>query len=167
MSSDRQDPIAPLAGQESVWDCTSPPRIEPSARRIRVVFGGVTIADTTRALTVVETGRPPVYYVPPDDVLVEHLVRIERQTICAFKGVAIHYAVIVGEREAPVAAWCYPDPIPEVAAIARHLAFCPHAMDECWIDDRRAISQPDDDDCGWLTPETVDRCESDPVSHAR
>ena len=36
-------------GQESVWDYPRPPKLEDSERRIKVVFGGVTLAYTTRA----------------------------------------------------------------------------------------------------------------------
>lgn len=160
MSSNRQELVAPPAVVGPEWDCAAPPRIEPFGGRIRVVFGGVTVADTSRAVRVVENGRRPVYYVPPEDVLVEHLVRSDRQTVCAFKGVAIHYAVIVGQRVAPVAAWSYPDPVPAAAMIARHLAFCPQAMDECWIDDQRATAEPDDA-CGWVGPEIAGGFASD------
>jgi uncharacterized protein (DUF427 family) len=45
---------------ESVWDYPRPPRVEPTARRIRVVFGGETLVDTTRAHRVLETSSPPV-----------------------------------------------------------------------------------------------------------
>src|SRR5437868_5890402 len=36
----------------------------PESRRVKVVFGGVTIADSSAALRVEETGHAPVYYVP-------------------------------------------------------------------------------------------------------
>ena len=35
----------------------------PESRRIKVVFGGATIADTGSALRVEETGHGPVYYI--------------------------------------------------------------------------------------------------------
>ena len=47
--------------KESVWDYPRPPRVEPSARRVRVVHGGVTVADTTRAVRVLEASHPPAY----------------------------------------------------------------------------------------------------------
>ena len=65
--------VQPGAGQESVWDYPRPPRLEPTARRVRVVLGGVTVADTRRALRVLETSHPPAYYVPPEDVLWAYL----------------------------------------------------------------------------------------------
>ena len=46
---------------QSVWDYPRPPRVEASMRRIRVVLGDVTVADTTRAFRVLETSHPPAY----------------------------------------------------------------------------------------------------------
>ena len=37
----------PSAGQESVWDYPRPPRLEKVVARLRVIFNGKTIADTT------------------------------------------------------------------------------------------------------------------------
>ena len=51
---------------ESVWDYPRPPALEPERRRVRVVHDGVTIADSTRALRVLETSHPPAIYVPPE-----------------------------------------------------------------------------------------------------
>ena len=39
----------PGPGQESVWDYPRPPRVEPTTKHVRVVFNGVTIADTHQA----------------------------------------------------------------------------------------------------------------------
>jgi uncharacterized protein (DUF427 family) len=60
--------IEPGRGQESVWDYPRPPRLEDVDKKIKVVFGGVTLAYTTRAKRVLETSHPPVYYIPPEDV---------------------------------------------------------------------------------------------------
>ena len=65
--------VEPGPGQESVWDYPRPPRMEDVERKVKVVFGGVTIAYTTRAKRVLETSHPPVYYVPPEDIRTEHL----------------------------------------------------------------------------------------------
>jgi uncharacterized protein (DUF427 family) len=45
-------------GQESVWDCPRPPRLEGSDRHIKVVFGGVTLAYTGRAKRVPDIVGP-------------------------------------------------------------------------------------------------------------
>ena len=59
MSGIRPTPSRPAPGQESVWDYPRPPRLEPTPKRIQIVFAGVTIADTARAWRVLETSHPP------------------------------------------------------------------------------------------------------------
>jgi uncharacterized protein (DUF427 family) len=66
--------------EESVWDYPQPARIEDSDRHVQVVFNGVTIADTRRAKRVCEQGQPPVFYIPPEDVQMQHLERSDRLT---------------------------------------------------------------------------------------
>ena len=53
---------------ENVWQYPRPPRLEACTRRVRVELGGVLIADSTRALRVLETSHPPAIYVPPQDI---------------------------------------------------------------------------------------------------
>ena len=55
--------IEPGPGQESVWDYPRPPRLEPSTKLVRVVFNGEVVAETRRAIRVLETSHPPVYYI--------------------------------------------------------------------------------------------------------
>jgi uncharacterized protein (DUF427 family) len=136
---------------ESVWDYPRPPRVEPSTRRIRVRLGGVTVADTTRALRVLETSHPPVYYIPPEDVRSEYLRPSRRHTYCEFKGQASYYDLVVGEREVRDAGWYYPDPASRFEALRDHVAFYPGRVDECYVDDERVTAQEGDFYGGWLT----------------
>ncbi len=76
----------PAAGQESVWDTPRPPAVEPVAPRIRVEFGGIVLAESTRALRVVETAGPPVYDLPPGDVAIAHLEPSSRTAWCETPG---------------------------------------------------------------------------------
>ena len=136
---------------ESVWDYPRPPRAEPSTRRIRVVFGGVTVADTTRAIRVLETSHPPVYYIPAEDVNREYLRPSRRRTYCEFKGQASYYDLVVGEREVRDAAWYYPDPNERFAALRDHVAFYPGRVDACFVDEEQVVAQEGDFYGGWLT----------------
>jgi uncharacterized protein (DUF427 family) len=154
--------IAPGPGQESVWDYPRPPRLEASVRHVRIEFGGETIAETRAAYRVLETSHPPVYYIPPEDLRVEFLRRSDRQTVCEWKGIAIYYSVVVGERVAPDAAWCYPDPEPAFAPLARYVAFYPSRMDACFLDGERVTAQPGDFYGGWITPDIVGPFKGDP-----
>ena len=142
-------------GRESVWDYPRPPRIEDSNRRIKVVFGGVTLAYTSRARRVLETSHPPVYYVPPEDVRMEHLTPSDATSFCEWKGRARYYDVSAGERREGRAAWYYPDPTPPFRDLKGYVAFYPSRMDACWVDGERAHAQPGDFYGGWITPDIV------------
>src|SRR5919199_1027558 len=77
--------VEPGPGQESVWDYPRPPRLEGSDKRIKVVFGGVTLAYTTRAKRVLEASHPPVYYIPSGDIRMEYLMLAEAVSFCEWK----------------------------------------------------------------------------------
>jgi uncharacterized protein (DUF427 family) len=147
--------IEPGPGQESVWDYPRPPRVEDSTKRIEVVFNNVVIAETVRARRVLETSHPPVYYIPPDDILMGRLTRSARSTFCEWKGHAGYYTITVGDKQAPDGAWFYPDPAPAFAAIKDYVAFYPGLMDACFVDGERVQAQPGDFYGGWLTGDIV------------
>jgi uncharacterized protein (DUF427 family) len=146
---------APGPGQESVWDYPRPPRLEPTAKRLRVVFGGMTLAETTRGLRVLETSHPPVYYFPPADVRMECLVPARGGSFCEWKGMAAYFDVEVGDGRAAKAAWAYPDPTPAFLAIKDHLAFYPHLMDACLVGEERVRPQAGGFYGGWITGDIV------------
>ena len=136
---------------ESVWDYPRPPRVEVSSRRIRVVHRGVVVADTTRAVRVLETSHPPVYYIPPEDVRREYLRPSRRRTFCEFKGEAGYYDLVGGGRTVRDAAWYYPEPTAGFEALRNHLAFYPGRVDAAYVDDERVTCQPGDFYGGWIT----------------
>lgn len=147
--------IAPGPGQESVWDYPRPPRVEDCSKRIRVIFNGVVIADTTRAKRVLETSHPPVYYIPPEDVQMEYFQRTQHRSFCEFKGQAAYYTVTVGDKQATNAAWFYPRPTPDFTALHDYIAFYPAPMDACYVDDEQVQPQQGDFYGGWVTHEIV------------
>jgi uncharacterized protein (DUF427 family) len=145
----------PGPGQESVWDYPRPPRLEPCARRIVVVFRGITLVDTLRAQRVLETSHPPVYCLPREDIRMEHLRPVSGSSLCEWKGWATYFDVVVGPHTAPRAAWSYPDPTPAFAAIRGHLAFYAGPMDACTVDGERVTPQPGGFYGGWITGDVV------------
>lgn len=147
--------IEPGPGQESVWDYPRPPRLESSSKRIRVVFNGETIADTQRALRILETSHPPVYYVPAADVKMEYFQVTPRRTFCEWKGQARYYTIAVGDQQAPDAAWDYPQPSDRYPEIKDHFAFYPSMMDACYVDDEQIQAQVGDFYGGWITSNIV------------
>lgn len=150
-----QQRIEPGPGQESVWDYPRPPRLEPTTRRIRIVFGGETIVDTTSAFRVLETSHPPVYYIPRDDIRGGVLRPASGSTVCEWKGIARYWNVAVGDRVAERAAWSYERPEPGFSPIAGCIAFYAGPMDACYVDDSLVEPQPGGFYGGWITPDVV------------
>ncbi|TVR79994.1 MAG: DUF427 domain-containing protein [Rhodospirillales bacterium] len=140
-----------IPSPESVWDYSRPPRLEPVTLRLRVVFAGETVADTSKGFRVLETSHPPTYYLPPGDVRMDRLRPNPRRSFCEFKGAAAYWDVVVGERSAPAAAWCYPDPTPAFAAIRDYISFYAAPMDACYVGDEQVQPQAGDFYGGWVT----------------
>ena len=105
-----------------------------SSRPVRVVVGGVTIAETRRARFLFETRLPTRYYIPPEDVRMEFLVPSERITACPYKGKARYYSVKIGDRLFQDIVWTYPDPIEECPKIKGYLAFFNEQVDDILVD---------------------------------
>ena len=145
----------PGPGQESVWDYPRPPRLEPSGHRVRVEFGGETIANSTRAYRVLETSHPPTYYIPPDDVRQEFLVAVPRRSLCEFKGQARYWDVRAGARISGNAAWSYLSPTRAFTSIMGYFAFYPGRVDACFVDQERVQAQEGDFYGGWITSDIV------------
>ncbi len=148
-------PVPPGPGQESVWDYPRPPRLEADARRVRVVLGGETIADTVRAQRVLETSHPPTFYLPRADFAPGALVPAPGSSFCEWKGHAAYLDLVGGGRTAPRAAWFYPAPTARFAALVDHVALYPGAVDACLVGDERVRSQEGDFYGGWITDEIV------------
>lgn len=157
-------PVVPGPGQESVWDYPRPPRVEPVSERVRVTVGGVAVADTTRALRVLETAGAPVYYVPREDVRTDLLRASTTRSHCEWKGVATYWSIELQDRRTVDAAWSYERPSPGFEAIAGHLAFYAAKVDEAWVGDERATPQPGGFYGGWLTSRIVGPVKGDPGS---
>ncbi len=110
----------------------------PESRRVRVVFGGVTIADTTAAMRVEETGHGPVFYIPEKDVRLDLMQRTDHHTRCPYKGEASYWTVEVPQggsaKRAENAVWAYPEPYDEVARLAAYYSFYPNRVDAITIE---------------------------------
>jgi uncharacterized protein (DUF427 family) len=100
-----------------------------SSRHVKVSVGGEVVAETDRPRVLFETGLPPRYYIPPEDVREEALVPSDKQTQCPYKGVAAYYSVEAGGEQVEDLIWYYSEPIPEAAKIKGHLAFFNEKVD--------------------------------------
>jgi uncharacterized protein (DUF427 family) len=158
------DAVVPGPGQESVWDYPRPPRVEPVPERVRVVIDGVTVADSTRALRILETAGAPVYYVPRDDIRIDLLRQSSRTSVCEWKGDAFYWSFGDGEGGRPDVAWSYERPKAGYEAVTRFLAFYASRVDEAWLGDERAAPQPGGYYGGWVTSRIVGPIKGEPGS---
>lgn len=147
--------IRPAPGQESVWDYPRPPALERVEARLRVVFGGYTIADTARGWRVMETSHPPVYYFPPSAIDPEVLSPASGITTCEYKGIAAYWNAALGKRSVGRAAWSYPDPSEGFEPIRDHVAFYASKMDACFVGAEQARPQEGDFYGGWITSKII------------
>lgn len=163
--------IEPGPGQESVWDYPRPPRVEPVPERIRVFIGGVEVADSERALRVLETAGAPVYYIPRADIRMDLLERSPHSTLCEWKGDASYWTYLgdlpaneADARRIPNVAWSYESPLPGFESIAGSLAFYAQLVDEAWVGEERATPQPGRYYGGWVTSRIVGPFKGEPGS---
>jgi uncharacterized protein (DUF427 family) len=117
---------------------------EDSPRRVRVVLGGETVADSRRVKLMHETRHLPIYYFPEEDVRMDLLETTDHTTTCPFKGEASYWSVRVGEAVAENAVWSYPEPIESAPPIAGYLAFYWRKMDHWYEEDEEVFVHPRD-----------------------
>ena len=112
--------------------------VELCRKRVRVVFAGEIIADSTDALVLHETRLPLVYYFPRKDVRMDLLQRTEHRTHCPFKGNASYWSIAAGNQVAESAVWSYENPLEDAQEIQGYLAFTWNAM-EAWYEDEKQV----------------------------
>ena len=151
--------------KESVWDSPRPPGGEHLHRHVRVVRGGPTIAESDRALRVLETASPPTIYIPSADVREEVLIEAgDAHTYCEWKGTASYVHAEAGGKRANRVAWFYPDPKPGYEQLRDHLAFYPRRVDAAYLDDELVTPQPGAYYGGWITEEIEGPFKGEPGS---
>ena len=114
-------------------------RFEPCAKRLQVVFGGETLADTTAVRLLHETRHLPVYYFPHADVRMDLLTPSDHRSHCPFKGEASYWTVAAGGKTAENAVWGYAAPYDEVAGIEDYLSFYWNKMDHWYEEDEEVF----------------------------
>ena len=111
---------------------------EPTPRWVRVMLAGQVLADSKRAMLLLEAGYLPVYYFPQADVQMHLLIPIDQRTHCPCKGDASYWSVEVGDRVVKNAAWSYLQPLEAVYSIKGHLAFDWDKMD-AWFEEDEEV----------------------------
>ena len=119
-------------------------RWEDSQRRVRIIFAGLTIADSTRVMWLLEYGRLPVYYFPLEDVRQEILEATEHHTHSPLKGEASYWTIRAGDRVAQNAAWSYLNPLPSGPHVKGYVAFYWNTMDAWYEEDEQVYAHARD-----------------------
>ncbi len=149
----------PGPGGESVWDYPRPPATRRDSRLIEVRSDNVVLAKTLASFKVMETASPPTFYIPPEDVSLDALVRVAGGTICEWKGAASYWA-LAADLDHPVA-WSYERPRARFEMIRGFFAFYPGRV-ECFVDGERVMPQPGRFYGGWITNEICGPFKGEP-----
>jgi uncharacterized protein (DUF427 family) len=107
-----------------------PISIARNDKRVRAIFAGTTIADSTRALTLKEASYPAVQYIPRADVEMDLLKLTSHTSHCPYKGDASYFSISAEGHTAENAVWSYQQPFPAMAEIKDYLAFYPDRVDK-------------------------------------
>jgi uncharacterized protein (DUF427 family) len=123
-------------GQESVWDYTRPPTVQPCDRQVVVEVGGQTLARSTTAYRVMETASPPGFYIPENDVDWDKLAPAAGSSVCEWKGAAGYWR-LASQPAGIAVGWIYPGRV------------------DCYVDGEKVRPQPGEFYGGWITEDVV------------
>jgi uncharacterized protein (DUF427 family) len=98
-------------------------RIEANPNRVRAMFAGHVIGDTTHALTVHAQGQEPMHYFPRQDVETSYLGKTSRLTHDVGFGDASHFTIVMEGEIIENALWSYEQPAPGAEALKDYMAF--------------------------------------------
>ncbi|MFL5826652.1 MAG: DUF427 domain-containing protein [Thermoleophilaceae bacterium] len=101
----------------------------PSSRQVKISLDGVPLADSTRAHVVYETGLPPRWYLPAEDVRTDLLEPSDKRTGCAYKGFATYWSLRGEGLDEEDLVWTYRDPQPGFERIRDQLCFFNERVD--------------------------------------
>lgn len=133
-------------------------------QHVHVAYKSITLADTNHTYRICETAGPPVYYIPFESIISEHLVQSESDvTLCEWKGFAIYWNLRHNDHIIENVAWSYPKPFPGYEAVADALAFYPGKV-ECFVDGERVQPQPGHYYGGWVTSNITGPFKGEPGS---
>lgn len=100
-----------------------------TSRHIRVLVNDRVIAESTRARVLHESGLPPRWYLPLDDVDRSLLEDSPTWTTCAYKGQARYVTVRIGDAVESDLGWIYDEPLHDAARVAGYACFWNERVD--------------------------------------
>lgn len=100
-----------------------------SSRRVEVHHQGTLLAASDRPKMLLETGLPPRWYLPRDDVRTDLLVPSDTHTTSAYKGRASYLSRSDGAEDGADLAWFYPEPLHPALPVKDDICFWPERTD--------------------------------------
>jgi uncharacterized protein (DUF427 family) len=104
-------------------------KIVPSEFHVEVRLGASLLASSDRTMRLEETGLPPRYYIPRDDVRMDLLRTTSFHTTCPFKGDASYFSVDLDGQTHDGIVWSYETPKPNASNIGGMLSFYPDRVE--------------------------------------
>ena len=104
-----------------------------STRTVKVALNGITLAETSSPLLLLETTLRTRYYLPPTSVKWEYLSPSTTESLCPYKGQANYHHVNVDGQQYQNLVWYYRYPTMESAPVAGYLCFFNEGVD-IWVD---------------------------------
>jgi uncharacterized protein (DUF427 family) len=101
----------------------------PSERHVAIHVAGELVAESRTPHALFETGLPPRWYLPMQDVRQDLLEPSDSLSSCPYKGTARYWHVRAGGELHRDLAWSYPQPIPECPRITGLVAFYDEKVD--------------------------------------
>ncbi|WP_436499936.1 DUF427 domain-containing protein [Actinokineospora sp. HUAS TT18] len=100
-----------------------------SSRRVRIALDGQVLADSTRAMMLLETHLPVRWYFPRADVRLDVLTPTDAHTICAYKGHAAYFSYEPSGFEGSNIGWTYVDPLHDALRVKDYISFYGERVD--------------------------------------
>lgn len=105
-----------------------------TTEKVTVIVEGETIAETTNAIKLLESGYRPVYYIPKNDIKEVDLIKCGDYE-CPHKGHAELYTIRHGAKDIENGAWSYDEPLNSLQELQGRVAFYPDKVQEIRICD--------------------------------
>lgn len=103
--------------------------VHRSSRHVQVSANGTMIAESSAPAILFETSIPDRFYLPPDAVRTDILVRSETITKCPYKGDGQHWHVKAGSTIIEDACWSLTSPLGDALTIPRWFSFYTEKLD--------------------------------------
>ena len=117
---------------------------EPLRRRMRVILGGQSVAESDEVIVLHEPARYPVAYFPKRSIRPGALAASGRRTDHPDLGETTWFEVRGGDKTAPRGAWEHTGLAPFAQVLENHVAFAWVAMDGFYEEDERIVGHAAD-----------------------